>query len=132
MANTPTIRKSSTVNSVTLLGRLGGDPEFTTTPGGHALAKFSVATDRYMGPNREPETDWHNIVCWNDQAQSVHGYLHKGDQVYIEGNLHQSQWQPGPGIYRERTEVYGTRVTFLRKAPVMAPAKEEPEPVAAD
>ena len=127
---------ANTTNSVSILGRLGGKPTFTKTkPGGHSLAKFSVATERYMGPGREPQTDWHNVVCWNAQADSVAEYLDKGDQVSIEGNLHQNQWTT-PSGFRSRTEIYATKVLFLRKAGApMAPAPatiEEPEPVAAD
>ena len=73
-------------------------------------------------------------------------YLDKGDQVSIEGNLHQNQWTTPSGShsrteihatnFRSRTEIYATNVLFLRKAGApMAPAPamiEEPEPVAAD
>ena len=117
-----------TINQVQLTGRLGGDPEFTITQTESKthITKFSIATERYMGPNRPVATDWHNIVCFNKVADAVSNNLHKGDQVQISGHLHQSQWTTDAGEYRSRTEVYANNVTFLRrKMPAMAPAHVE-------
>ena len=53
---------SRTINKVELLGRVGTDPEMQYTPGGTAVTKLRLATDRYH-KDAENETDWHNIVC---------------------------------------------------------------------
>ena len=116
-----------TINQVQLTGRLGADPTFliTETDSKTHIAKFSIATQRYMGPGREPATDWHNVVCFGKVADAVYANKHKGDQVQVSGHLHQSQWG-SEGEYRSRTEVYANSVTFLRnKMPAMAPAHAE-------
>ena len=46
-----------TVNSITLLGRLGRDPELRHTSNGIPVCNFSIATDRYVKDGAEPITD---------------------------------------------------------------------------
>ena len=122
-----------TINQVQLTGRLGRDPEFmiTKTASKTHITKFSIATERYMGPDRPMETDWHNIVCFNKVADASFNNLHVGDQVQISGHLHQSQWTPEGGGYGSRTEVYANNVTFLRTKMPMAPAAASEMPEAA-
>jgi len=78
------------VNKAILIGNLGKDPELKYTPGGQAVATFSLATtDRWTGQDgqKNERTVWHNIVAWGKQAELVKEYLHKGRQVYIEGRI---------------------------------------------
>ena len=119
-----------TINQVQLTGRLGSDPEFTIAMNGTGthITKFSIATERYMGPNKPVATDWHNIVCFNKVADAVKMHLHQGDQVQISGHLHDNRWGT-PGQYRSRTEVYTNNVTFLRtKMPAAAASVVEEIP----
>ena len=51
-----------TINKVELLGRVGTDPEMRYTPGGTAVTKLRLATDRYR-KDAEDATDWHNVVA---------------------------------------------------------------------
>ncbi|MFZ5980023.1 MAG: single-stranded DNA-binding protein, partial [Candidatus Zixiibacteriota bacterium] len=69
------------VNKVILIGRLGKDPELKYTPGGQAVANFSLATNRtWKGADgqRKEATTWHNIVVWGKQAETIKEYLSKG------------------------------------------------------
>ncbi len=66
-----------TINKVTLLGRVGTDPEMQYTPGGTALTKLRLATDRHRS-NGDTEADWHNVVCWDKLAEAVNTYVGKG------------------------------------------------------
>ena len=70
---------SRTINKVELLGRIGTDPEMQYTPGGTAVTKLRLATDRYR-KDADNETDWHNIVCWSNTAEAVNQYVAKGDR----------------------------------------------------
>lgn len=101
-----------TINKVTLLGRVGTDPEMIYTPQGTAVTKLRLATDRYRR-DAEPETDWHNIVVWNGSAEAVNQYVQKGQRIYVEGRLVQNTWQTEDGQPRSRTEVHTNEVVFL-------------------
>jgi single-stranded DNA-binding protein len=78
------------VNKVILIGNLGRDAEMRYTPGGTAIAKFSIATTEVWNDKsgqRQERTEWHNIDLWGKQAESLSDYLQKGKQVFVEGRL---------------------------------------------
>ena len=101
-----------TINKVELLGRVGIEPEMQYTPGGTAVTKLRLATDRYR-KDGEDATDWHNIVCWAKTAEAVNEYVAKGDRVYVAGRLVQNSWESEDGQRRHRTEVHASEVVFL-------------------
>jgi len=104
------------VNKVIILGRLGKDPEVRHLENGTPVASFSVATsesykDKNSGEKVE-KTEWHNIVLWRGLAEVAEKYLHKGDQVYIEGKLQTRTWEKD-GVTRYSTEIVGREMTML-------------------
>ena len=101
-----------TINKVTLLGRVGTEPEMQYTHGGTAFTKLRLATDRYR-KDADDETDWHNVVVWNGTAEAVNSYVGKGQRIYVEGRLVQNSWEGDDGQRRHRTEVHASEVVFL-------------------
>ena len=101
-----------TINKVELLGRAGIEPEMKYTPGGTAVTKLRLATDRYRRDG-EDATDWHNIVCWAKTAEAVNEYVARGDRVYVAGRLVQNSWESEDGQRRHRTEIHASDVVFL-------------------
>ena len=101
-----------TINKVELLGRVGTDPEMSYTPGGTAVTKLRLATDRYRKEG-ENGTDWHSVVCWDKLAEAVNQYVAKGDRIYVAGRLVQNSWEGDDGQRRHRTEVHASEVVFL-------------------
>ena len=101
-----------TINKVTLLGRVGTDPEMQYTQNGTAVTKLRLATDRYRR-DAEPETDWHNVVVWNGSAEAVNQYVQKEQRIYVEGRLVHNTWEGDDGQRRHRTEVHTNEVVFL-------------------
>lgn len=99
-----------------LLGRLGKDPEARTLESGAMVVNFTLATsevykDKVTGERKEI-TDWHNIVLWRGLAETASKYLHKGDQVYIEGKMRTRSWEKD-NVTRYTTEVIGDGMTLL-------------------
>lgn len=110
----------SGVNKVILIGRLGKDPEVRNLENGATVANFSMATsetykDKTTGDRKEV-TEWHNIVLWRGLADIAAKYLHKGDQVYIEGRLRTRSWEKD-GVTRYTTEIVGDNMTLLGSKP---------------
>ncbi|MBS1506794.1 MAG: single-stranded DNA-binding protein [Bacteroidetes bacterium] len=106
----------SGVNKVILVGRLGKDPEARTLESGAMVVNFTLATsevykDRVTGERKEI-TDWHNVVLWRGLAETASKYLHKGDQVYIEGKMRTRSWEKD-NVTRYTTEVIGDNMTLL-------------------
>ena len=96
------------VNKVILVGNLGRDAELRYTPGGAAVAKFSLATTEVWNDKvgqRQERTEWHNIDLWGKQAESLNEYLRKGKQVYVEGRLQTDEYTDKDGNKRKSTKV---------------------------
>jgi single-strand DNA-binding protein len=104
------------VNKVILVGNLGRDAEVRYTPGGAAVARFSIATTEVWNDKsgqRQERTEWHNIDLWGKQAESLSEYLVKGKQVYIEGRLQTDEYTDKDGVKRKSTKVRCERVVLL-------------------
>ena len=77
------------VNKVILLGRVGKEPEIRQV-GDNKVANFSIATSEKFkdkAGNKVENTEWHNVVFWGKQAELIEQYVHKGDELYIEGSI---------------------------------------------
>ena len=104
------------VNKVILVGNLGRDAELRYTPGGAAVATLSLATTEVWNDKtgqRQERTEWHRIILWGKQAESLQEYLKKGKQIYVEGRLQTRQWDDKDGNKRYTTEVKSDRLTLL-------------------
>jgi len=120
------------VNKAILIGNLGKDPELRYTPGGQAVASFSLATSekwRDKDGVMQDRTEWHNIVVWGRQAEIAKEYLAKGRPVYIEGRIQTRSWEDKDGNKRYTTEIVAQRLQFLgtrEQAVSAAPSGEIP------
>lgn len=104
------------LNKVILIGNLGRDPEVRYTPGGLAVANFSMATSETW-TNKEGEketrTEWHRIVAWGKLGEICGEYLSKGKQVYIEGRIQTREWEDKEGNKRYTTEIIASQMLML-------------------
>ena len=78
------------MNKIILIGNAGKDPEITTVSGDRKVAKFSLAVNEYSknsSGEKVQNTQWFNIVAWDQNAENLAKYLKKGHKVMIEGRL---------------------------------------------
>ena len=102
------------LNKAFIIGNLTRDPELKNLPSGSAVSNFSVATNRrYKGQdgNWQEATDYHNIVVFGRQAETVSQYLSKGSMCLIEGRIQTRSWEKD-GQKQYRTEVVADRIQF--------------------
>jgi single-strand DNA-binding protein len=112
---------SRSLNRVTLIGNVGGDPDIRTIANGGRVAQFSVATTRqWTGQNgdKQEKTEWHKIVAWDNArgaklANIVEQYVKKGDKIYIEGRIEYRQWQDKENQTRYTTEINANEIILL-------------------
>lgn len=108
------------VNKAILVGNLGRDAEMRFTSGGTPVATVSLATtERFTdreGQKRE-DTQWHRIVIWGKTAESLHEYLTKGKQIYVEGRIQTREWTDKEGKPAKTTEIRADRVVLLSSGP---------------
>ena len=105
-------------NSVTLIGRLGADPEMKTLSNDRKVAHFSLATDEYYrDKNGEmvKDTQWHNVTAWNGNAKIAEKFLTKGKEVAIHGKLNNRSWEDKDGNKHYITEVVTNEIVVFFK-----------------
>lgn len=95
-------------NKVSLIGRLGAQPELVTFESGKTLARFSIATNEsYKDKSGEwqDQTQWHNIIAWGKTADLVGKILNKGQEVIVQGRLVNKSYETKSGEKRYGTEI---------------------------
>jgi single-strand DNA-binding protein len=102
------------INKVILVGNLGRDAEVKVTASGQSVASFSIATTETWTKDGEKKekTEWHRIVLWGRQADTLQPYLTKGKQIYVEGRLETRQWEKD-GQKHYTTEIKADRIVLL-------------------
>ena len=104
------------LNKVTLLGRIGADPEIKYTQSGQPVCTLNVATNQVWKDEAgvlQTKTDWHRVVAWGKLAEACHEYLKKGSKLYLEGSLHTRQYDDKDGQKRYITEIKMNEMIML-------------------
>lgn len=104
------------VNKVILIGNLGDDVKMNYFEGGGSIGRFPLATSETYTDKQTGEkitnTEWHNIVVRNKQAETCEKYLKKGDRIFVDGKIKTRQWEKD-GEKRYTTEIQVKEFTFL-------------------
>lgn len=107
------------VNEVTLIGRLGGDPELRTTTSGKQVASVSLATsEKYKD---KEETTWHRLVAWQKTGELMAQYGRKGALAYVKGSIKTRQYEDKEGKRQTITEILVDRFRVLERTTERAP-----------
>jgi len=95
-------------NSISLIGRLGQDPELKQLESGSSVCKFSLATsEKYTNKQGQKveDTQWHTCIAWNKLAGIINDISQKGDEVAVRGKMTYRKWNDKEGITRYSAEV---------------------------
>src|SRR5205823_4152847 len=110
------------LNKVMLIGRQTRDPEVRVFSNGGKVAKFGFAVNNRRKNTQtgqwEDEPVFIEVEAFNrgetgKQADLVEQYLHKGNQVFIEGHLKLDQWTSQDGQKRSQLRVVVDNLQFL-------------------
>lgn len=104
-----------TINRAEIMGNLGKTPEIHMDKEGRKYVTFSVATKEYHKGKRQDEPQWHQVVCFNKSlCDLMEKYAPKGRQIYVEGRLHNSNYQKaGEESRRYSTEIIASKIVLL-------------------
>jgi single-strand DNA-binding protein len=101
------------LNKAILMGRLVADPELRRTQQGTAVTSFTLAVNRSFTRNGEqPQTDFIDIVAWQNTAEFVSKWFKKGMQVAVSGRIQTRNWEDRQGQKRKSVEVVAEEVHF--------------------
>ena len=106
----------ASLNKVQLIGNLGRDADLKYGQSGTPASTFALAVNKSYkdaGGNKIEKTTWVNVVLFGKTAESLHQYLTKGKQIYVEGELNIDKYTDKDGIERYAAKVIGRVVQFL-------------------
>ncbi|WP_421655967.1 single-stranded DNA-binding protein [Leptothermofonsia sp. ETS-13] len=103
------------LNSVILVGRVGGEPDVKYFESGTVKCNLTLAVNRVSRNNDQP--DWFNLELWGKQAEVAANYVRKGSLIGVSGSLKFDYWKDRntgtdrnkPVIRVERLELLGSR-----------------------
>ncbi len=103
------------LNVVSLVGRVGGDPDVRYFESGSVKCSLTLAVDRRSRNSDQP--DWFNLELWGKTAEVAANYVRKGSQIGITGALKFDRWQDRttgaerskPVIRVDRLELLGSK-----------------------
>ena len=104
------------VNKVILIGNATRDAELRHTRSGKSVASIRLATNRMVhtaGNERQEESQFHSVVCWDSLAETASRYVKKGDPLYVEGRLAYRTYTDSDGQARGAVEIVASDVQFL-------------------
>lgn len=102
-------------NEITLIARLGKDPEMKFTPSQKAVCSLWVATSEVSTKdgNRVERVQWHSVIAWEKLAETCSKFLHKGSLVFIKGRLEYREYNDKSGVKHKVAEIIASTVKFL-------------------
>ena len=103
------------INRVILVGRMTRDPELRKTPSGASVASFTLAVDNRSGKDGDRSASFIPCTIWNQQAENVSRFTHKGSLVGVDGRLNQRSYDSKDGRRVSVIEVICDSVQFLEK-----------------
>ena len=100
---------SDNFNVVTLVGRIGQDPDLKTFESGAFLTKTSLAVNRKKGE----EPDWFSLELWNKQAEVMANFCQKGSLISVQGELKLDEWVAQDGTPRSKVVIKVNKLELL-------------------
>ncbi len=107
------------VNKVILLGNLAADPERRTTPQGTTVVNIRLATNEKFKDREgtlQERSEFHRIVFWGRQAETIDRYCRKGHPLFVEGRIQTREYQDRDGNRRWATEIVARDFRFIAGA----------------
>lgn len=101
------------LNSISLVGRAGRDPELRFFDSGSSVASLTLAVNK-ASRNREEEPDWFNLEIWGKQAQIAADFVRKGSLIGVVGRMTSEHWTDcSTGERRSKPVVKVERLALL-------------------
>lgn len=87
-------------DTITILGRVGGDPNRSETSTGTPVVNFRVASPQSRFDHKtqtwiDTGTNWYTVSAFRQLAEHVKASLHSGDGVIVTGRLKLREWESG-------------------------------------
>jgi single-strand DNA-binding protein len=101
------------MNQCVLVGRIKEQPQVSTTPKGHQIAKLVMEVDHnFRNEDGHLDTDLFQVTLWRGIAEDCAQLCHVGDWISVRGRLEGSTYEKNGGI-RYSAGIVAEKVEFL-------------------
>lgn len=101
-------------NVFSFTGTVGRDCEQRFLPSGQAVLNVTVANN--IGFGEKQQTLWVRIAVWGKRAEGqLQNYLKKGQQVFVSGELSQSEYKAQDGSIKTQLELNANIIDLVGK-----------------
>lgn len=83
------------MNSITIVGNIGKEPELRYTKNQMAVLEFTVAVK--SGKDDKQKTTWFSVKMFGDLAENVAKTVTKGDSVIVQGRMEADEYTKKDG-----------------------------------
>lgn len=106
------------MNKVMLIGNVGQDPVVRYLDNGVCVASVRLATTErgytlQNGTQVPDRTEWHSLIFWRKQAETVEKFVHKGDKLYVEGKIQSRKYDDRQGVTHQVVEIMVDQMEML-------------------
>ena len=106
------------MNKVMLIGNVGQDPVVRYLDNGVCVASVRLATTErgytLQNGTQVPDlTEWHSLIFWRKQAETVEKFVHKGDKLYVEGKIQSRKYDDRQGVTHQVVEIMVDQMEML-------------------
>ena len=121
------------MNKVMLIGNVGQDPVVRYLDNGVCVASVRLATTErgytlQNGTQVPDRTEWHSLIFWRKQAETVEKFVHKGDKLYVEGKIQSRKYDDRQGVTHQVVEIMVDQMEMLTpRSSTPASANDAPQ-----
>ena len=121
------------MNKVMLIGNVGQDPVVRYLDNGVCVASVRLATTErgytlQNGTQVPDRTEWHSLIFWRKQAETVEKFVHKGDKLYVEGKIQSRKYDDRQGVTHQVVEIMVDQMEMLTpRSSTPATANDSPQ-----
>ena len=121
------------MNKVMLIGNVGQDPVVRYLDNGVCVASVRLATTErgytlQNGTQVPDRTEWHSLIFWRKQAETVEKFVHKGDKLYVEGKIQSRKYDDRQGVTHQVVEIMVDQMEMLTpRSSTSATANDAPQ-----
>lgn len=110
-------------NVFSFTGTVGKDAEVRYTPAGMAVLSVNVANN--VGFGDKQQTLWVRVALFGKRAEGqLAGYLKKGQQVFVSGELTQSEYRANDGSTRTSLELNANIIDLVGRRNEASPSMQ--------
>jgi single-strand DNA-binding protein len=116
-------------NVFSFTGTVGRDAEVRYTASGMAILNVTVANN--VGFGDKQQTLWVRVALFGKRAESgLQNYLKKGQQVFVSGELSQSEYKANDGTLKTSLELNANIIDLVGKKSDSAASQQSYQPTA--